>query len=115
MLYCLKCGATFDDDDTELCENCNVIPVPMPPEDVPDDAPEVMVANTGDEIETGMVLSLLHSIGIPTMLKSGPGGATKLYLGTNIFGDEIYVPARYAKIAKEFLDAPPADLNEIMG
>ena len=115
MLYCLKCGASFEDDETEICENCNVIPVPRQPEELPDDAPEVLVANTGDEIETGMVLSLLHSIGIPTLIKSGVGGATKIYLGTNIFGNEIYVPAKFAKIAKEFLDAPSADINEIIG
>lgn len=115
MLYCLKCGASFEDDETEICEKCNVIPVPMLPEDLPEGTPDVLIANTGDEIETGMVVSLLNSIGIPTMQKSGFGSASKLYLGSSIFGDEIYVPARYEKIAREFLNAPPADINEIIG
>jgi len=74
----------------------------------PDLQKPVFLASAGDEMEAGVIRSLLESCGIPSRSRNvGIGAYMGVVLGTNRFGIEIDVAESDLEMAKKLLAAHP--------
>ncbi|MEG0771211.1 MAG: hypothetical protein RR436_04865 [Clostridia bacterium] len=112
MAICLKCRKEYSDEISK-CPDCDVYLVDFDGEFTRGDLRAVK--NVGDFFEANAITSLLNSVGIETFTSESEYGATlKLYTGNeNFYGKDIYVESCFYDIAKEIIDAPSVEEEEI--
>ena len=65
---------------------------------------EALLVSNLNTIEAEIIVSKLHSYGIPVLKKSkGTGEIMEIYTGMNLYGIDLYVPTNMLEIAKELL------------
>ncbi|MBP2651341.1 MAG: hypothetical protein H6Q74_2166 [Firmicutes bacterium] len=131
MSWCPKCGVEYQQgfktcfdcdvelvDELELIEETNDVEATKAIEEIKG----IEAANDNqkyyaggaylttaiDPIEAEIVLALLNSNGIPVLKKfRGPGGYLEIYMGTTIYGVDLYVPAELAEEARSIIANTP--------
>mgnify|MGYP000846720709 FL=1 len=75
-----------------------------------DNDKEMLLLSNLDTIEAEIVTSKLQSYGIPVLKKSkGTGGILEIYMGSNLYGIDIYVPSQMFELANELLETDETD------
>lgn len=72
--------------------------------DYVDNDKEVLFLSNLNSIEAEVIVSKLHSYGIPVLKKSkGTGEIMEIYTGVNFYGIDLFVPSHMVEIARELL------------
>ena len=67
---------------------------------------ETLLLSGLDNVEAEIIISKLKSYGIPVLKKEkGTGALMEIFTGVNLYGIDLYVPARILEVAKELLEA----------
>ena len=66
----------------------------------------VKIFSCADRVDADMITETLHDRGIPAYSESkGSGDLLNIYMGTSMFGNDIYVNEKDADMAKEIVAA----------
>ncbi len=69
---------------------------------------EALLTTVGNTFEADNMAALLSTEGIPILKKHrGTGGYLEIYMGTSMYGIDIYVPLECLDQAKEIITATP--------
>jgi hypothetical protein len=72
---------------------------------------EALLLSNLDNVEAEIIISKLKSYGIPVLKREkGAGALMEIYTGVNLYGIDLYVPARVLEVARELLE--PRHINE---
>ena len=73
----------------------------------------VKIFSCADRVDADMITETLHDRGIPAYSESkGSGDYMNIYMGTSMFGNDIYVNEKDADMAKEIVAAMTMPLEE---
>ena len=73
----------------------------------------VKVYSCADRVDADMITETLNNRGIPAYSESkGSGDYMNIYMGTSVFGNDIYVNEKDADRAKEIIDALTVPIGE---
>lgn len=123
MPWCPNCRTEYR-EDFNTCSDCGsqlvmeIEPIePLKEEQIEYDQEALLVSVS--DAEADVIESLLQSYGIPVMRKYKEAGAfLNIYMGTSMYGIDLYVPSKELERAKEILDnreqESTEELNESM-
>ena len=108
MAFCLKCRAEYE-EGYDICCDCNEKLLDVLPEVLPKKYAEpVFLCSVSDGIEVEIKISLLEAEGIRVIKKpKEAGGYLKVYMGSSIYGMDLYVEKNLYDKANEILSATP--------
>lgn len=119
MPWCPKCRGYQEEDD--LCSHCWVELVDILPPEPPEPENELLLISVGDENEANIIENLLESYQIPSLKKYRDiGDYMKVFMGTSVFGIDIYVPESCVETSREILrtnasfdETIPAEIEQV--
>ena len=106
---CADCGETLVEDFEETLDegnkhNIRKSPPRMQTEEEIAAMKPTFLCSLADDVSDGVLIAMLEENGIPVLLKKpGIGEYMSIYMGMNVFGIDVYVPASMLESAQMML------------